>query len=100
MRKKVSLMCFLAARSSRRGVFGPLGPSSKVMAMYGPSTLTWLKEIFAVVREAGCTAESLAPEMTGGAGVAVAAAGAGEEAGDGAMVWAPASEPSKKRKKA
>src|SRR5271166_3508834 len=97
MRKKVSLMCFFAARSRSRGVFGPLGPSSKVIAIYGPSTLTREKVILAVV--------GAVVRVTGGAaGVAVGAAAAagvadGDGAGEAPGVCAPASAMAKRKRK-
>jgi hypothetical protein len=94
-------MCFFAARSRSRGVFAVLGPSSKVIAIYGPSTLTREKVTRDVVGGA-VRSVVVAPVTDGGAGVvvetAVAAGGAGEgldaesgvEAGDWA--WAERSE--------
>ena len=42
-------MCLSAAISSSLGVLVACGPSSKVIAMYGPSTLTSENVIFSVI---------------------------------------------------
>src|SRR5437667_1074650 len=51
--KKVSLMCLFAAISSSLGVLVACGPSSKVIAIYGPSTLTSENVIFSALGEFG-----------------------------------------------
>ena len=69
--KKVSLMCLSAAISNSLGVLVACGPSSKVIAIYGPSTLTSVNVIFSVlggfgVGEVAANAESCA--SAGGVG--------------------------------